>query len=54
MKKFKDKKFAAKCDRDVIRKGCEMLNMELSQVMELTIRGMQKEMTALGLGPKEA
>ena len=27
MKKFKDKKFAAKCDREVTQKGCEMLGM---------------------------
>ena len=28
MKKFKDKKFAAKCDRETIKKGCEMLGKE--------------------------
>ena len=27
MKKFKDKKFAAKCDRAIIAKGCEMLKL---------------------------
>ena len=54
MKKFKDKRFAAKCDRDVILQGCQMLGMELSQVMDLTIQGMRTEMTSLGLGPKDA
>ena len=49
MKKFKDKKFAAKCDRDVILQGCQMLGMELSQVMELCIQGMQKYAGELGL-----
>ena len=53
MKKFKDKRFAAKCDREVIQKGCAMLGMELSDVIALTIRGMQLETDALGLGPKE-
>ena len=53
MKKFKDKRFAAKCDRDVIQQGCRMLGMELAQVMDLTIQGMRSEMAALGLGPKE-
>ena len=48
-KKFKDKRFAAKCDRSVILKGCEMLGMELSDVMDLCIRGMRTEKEALGL-----
>ena len=52
MKKFKDKSFAAKCDRAVIRQGCEMLGMELSEVMEIVIRGMKTEAEALGLLPK--
>jgi len=53
VKKFKDKRFAAKCDREVILKGCEILGMDLSEVLALTIAGMQKETEALGLGPKE-
>lgn len=53
MKKFKDKKFAAKCDRSVILKGCDMLGMELTEVAELAIRGMQTEAEALGLGGME-
>ena len=52
MKKFKDKKFAAGCDREVIKKGCELLGMELSEVMALCINGMKEETDALGLGPK--
>lgn len=52
-KKFKDKKFAAKCSREVIEQGCAMLQMELSDVMELVIHGMQREMDALGIGPRE-
>ena len=41
MKKFKDKKFAAGCSRDVIRRGAEMMGMELSALIEKTIRAMQ-------------
>ncbi len=41
MKKFKDKKFAAKCDRELIVKGCALLGMEVSQVAELCIEGMK-------------
>ena len=53
-KKFKDKRFAAKCDREIIRKGCDMLGLELNQVIGLVIAGMQTEMEALGLAPKQA
>lgn len=40
-KKFKDKRFAAKCNRDVITKGAQDLGMELGELMELCIKGMQ-------------
>ena len=40
-KKFKDKKFAAGCSRDVIRQGAEMLGWELEQLMDLTIQAMR-------------
>ena len=52
-KKFKDKRFAAKCDREVIKKGAEMLGMELNQIIALTIEGMKNEMANLGLEPRE-
>lgn len=51
-KKFKDKGFAAKCSREVIRQGCEALGLPLEEVMELTIQGMRTEAEALGLGAK--
>ena len=51
-KKYKDKKFAAKCSREVIDSGCEMLGMENTAVMEIVILGMQQHMEALGIGPK--
>ena len=40
-KKFKDKKFAAGCSRDVIRQGAEMLGWELEKLMDLTIQAMR-------------
>ncbi len=41
MKKFKDRKFAAKCDRDLIIKGCDMLGMDVSEVARICIDGMK-------------
>ncbi len=40
-KKFKDKKFAAGCSRDVIKKGAEMLDWSLDELMEQTIFAMR-------------
>ena len=41
-KKFKDKKFAAGCSRDVITKGAEeLLGWELDQLLEKTLKAMQ-------------
>ena len=40
-KKFKDKKFAAGCSRDVIRRGAEMMGMELNELIGKTILAMQ-------------
>ena len=40
-KKFKDKKFAAGCSRDVIRTGAERLGMELDELFSLTILAMR-------------
>ena len=40
-KKFKDKKFAAGCSRDVIREGAERLGWELDTLMERTILAMR-------------
>ena len=53
MKKFKDKKFAAKCDRELIRKGCEMLGMEVRDVAQICILAMKEQAELLQLGPKE-
>ena len=56
-KKFKDKKFAAGCSRDVIRQGAELLGWDLETLMEKTILamracedGVHAEMEKLGYG----
>ena len=40
-KKFKDKRFAAGCSRDVISQGAEMLGWELPELFDRTIAAMQ-------------
>ena len=40
-KKFKDKKFAAGCSRDVIREGVERLGWSLDETLEKTILAMR-------------
>ena len=40
-KKFKDKKFAAGCSRDVIKSGAENLGWELDELLEKTILAMR-------------
>lgn len=40
-KKFKDKKFAAGCSRDVIKEGAGMLGWELDELLEKTILAMR-------------
>ena len=52
MKKFKDKKFAAKCDRELIKKGCEMLDMEVRDVATICIEAMKSHAEELQIGPK--
>ena len=52
MKKFKDKKFAAKCNRDVIKQGCEMLGMEVKEVAAICIEAMKEHAEELEIGPK--
>ena len=49
MKKYKDKKFAAKCDRALIEQGCDMLGMEVREVAEICIGGMKEHAAEIGL-----
>ena len=53
MKKFKDKKFAAKCDRELIIRGAEMLGMDVAQLAQICIEGMKpyaEDIELLGTG----
>ena len=47
-KKFKDKKFAAGCSREVIERGADMLGWTLDELMEQTIAAMQVSPAANG------
>ena len=49
MKKFKDKRFAAKCDRELILKGAEMLGMEVQELAAICIEGMRPHAAELGI-----
>ncbi|MBS6398046.1 MAG: hydrolase [Clostridiales bacterium] len=40
-KKFKDKRFAAGCSRDIIRTGADQLGWELEKLMKLTLEAMK-------------
>ena len=42
-KKFKDKKFAAGCSREVIRQGAEMLGWDLDKLLNDTILAMRPD-----------
>ena len=42
-KKFKDKKFAAGCSRDVIARGAELLGWDLDKLLDMTLRAMRQE-----------
>lgn len=46
-KKFKDKKFAAGCSRDVIRQGAEMLGWTLDDLLDKTIAAMRPDEAAI-------
>jgi predicted hydrolase (HD superfamily) len=48
-KKWKDKRFAAGVNREIIQRGAEMLGKDLSELIDDTIRGMQEIAEELGL-----
>jgi predicted hydrolase (HD superfamily) len=52
MKKWKNKKFAAKCNRPLILQGCEMLGMRIDEVAEICIEGMKAHAAELHLTPE--
>ncbi|RLB06492.1 MAG: hydrolase [Deltaproteobacteria bacterium] len=48
-KKWNDKRFAAGVNRSIIEKGAEMLGVEIDELIEDTIKGMQEVAEAIGL-----
>ncbi|MFO0960774.1 MAG: hypothetical protein U0800_25620 [Isosphaeraceae bacterium] len=50
LKKLKDKGFAAKVDRDVVRSGAELLGVDLSKQIQLVIDALKPHAEALGIG----
>ena len=46
-KKFKDKKFAAGCSREVIQQGAELLGWDLDKLLDLTLQAMQATESAV-------
>jgi predicted hydrolase (HD superfamily) len=48
-KKWKSPAFAAGVDRSIIEKGAEMLGVEVGELIEDTIKGMQEVAEAIGL-----
>lgn len=48
-KKWKDKRFAAGVNREIIQKGAEMLDVDLSELIDDTIKGMQEIADDIGL-----
>jgi putative nucleotidyltransferase with HDIG domain len=48
-KKWKDKRFAAGVDRSIIQRGCDMLGMELTDLITDTILGMREVAGEIGL-----
>ncbi len=49
MKKWKSPNFAAKCNRPLILKGCEMLGMDIKDVASICIEGMKAHAAQLHL-----
>ncbi len=52
-KKFKDKKFAAGCSREVISDGAALLGWELDKLLDLTLKAMQAEEAAIEAAVQE-
>ena len=54
LKKFKDKGFAAKVEREEIRRGCEIFGVELSDHIAFIIGALQPHAEELDLAPRPA
>ena len=49
-KKFKNKKFAAGVDREIVLKGAQMLGIELDELISDVIKAMRADAAAIGVG----
>jgi predicted hydrolase (HD superfamily) len=52
-KKFKDKKFAAGCSRDIIRTGAERLGWELDRLLGDTLAAMAENEAKINAGAEQ-
>ena len=52
-KKWKDKAFAAGANREIIQQGADLLEMDLSELIQHTLTAMQGKAKELGLGGTE-
>jgi len=53
-KKWKNKRFAAGVNREIIEKGAEMLDLELGELITDTIMGMREVATQIGLAGEDS
>ena len=53
-KKWKNKRFAAGVDREIIQKGAEMLDVELGELITDTIMGMREVAAQIGLAGEDS
>ncbi len=51
-KKFKDKTFARGCNREIIKSGAEMLNMDLTELFEQAIKAIESDEEKINLEMK--
>lgn len=51
-KKLKDKSFAAKVDREIIREGTELLGVDLGDHIQFVIDALKPHADELGIGPR--
>ena len=53
-KKWKNKRFAAGVNREIIEKGAEMLDVELGELITDTIMGMREVAAQIGLAGEDS
>ncbi len=51
-KKLKDKAFAAKVDREIVRQGVELLGVDMGEHIQFVIDALKPHADELGIGPR--